>query len=182
VTLAHRAWTLVLVPLVLLACGEPQRSAPAPPVPIAVPVPAPEPVQAVSAPETPTRNLSLDESMGGHTLTRHVGKSDAQLRARLKRERQITSASTYPDRATAERAVGGALAQGGSTLSAWTERRGRRPNLVLRYADRSGQPLGRSIARGQHTPVSCAQAIVVLRWDERRNNFFVLTSYPEARR
>src|SRR5687767_15678586 len=77
------------------------------------------------------RDLSLDESMGGHTLARHVGKSDADLAERLRRERQISAASTYTDRATAERTVGTALADAGGKLSAWMQRSGRRPNLVL---------------------------------------------------
>src|SRR6188474_1439472 len=72
------------------------------------------------------RDLSLDESMGGHTLARHVGKSDAELADRLARERQISAASTYTDRATAERSVGAALADGGGKLTSWTRRSGRR--------------------------------------------------------
>src|SRR5438046_1061920 len=68
------------------------------------------------------RDLSLDEAMGGHTLARHVGKSDAELADRLKRERQISAASTYTDRATAERSVGAALAEGGGKLTSWMRR------------------------------------------------------------
>jgi CDI toxin RNase A-like protein len=139
------------------------------------------PAQPVAAP-APSRDLSRDESMGGHTLRRHVGKSDAELRDRLRAEPQISAASTYTDRATAERAVGAAIAEAGRKLDAWTSRNGRRPNLVLDYTDRSGQPLGRSSARGQPTTVSCHKAVVVLRWDERRNAYYVLTSYPEAGR
>jgi len=130
----------------------------------------------------PTRDLSMDESMGGHTLSRHVGRTDAELRERLSIERQVSAASTYTDRATAEHAVGAAIAEGRRALDAWTSRRGRRPNLVLDYTDRSGQPLGRSYARGQPSAVPCGHAVVVLRWDERRDRYYVLTSYPECRR
>ena len=93
------------------------------------------------------RDLSLDESMGGHTLARHVGKSDAELADRLRRERQISAASTYTDREAAERAVGAALASGGRKLSSWMRRSGRRPNMVLHYADPSHRPIGRSLKR-----------------------------------
>src|SRR5688572_22239367 len=51
------------------------------------------------------RDLTADESRGGHTLARHVGRSDEQLRERLQRERGISAASTYTDRDTAERIV-----------------------------------------------------------------------------
>ncbi|HEX8031552.1 MAG TPA: RNase A-like domain-containing protein [Vicinamibacterales bacterium] len=120
--------------------------------------------------------------MGGHTLSRHVGKSDAELRERLRREKQISAASTYTDRATAERVVGSSLASGGDQLKAWQARTGRRPNLVLQFADRGHASVGRSLSRGQKAPVPASRALVVLRWDERRDRFYVLTSYPEADR
>lgn len=128
------------------------------------------------------RDLSLDEAMGGHTLARHVGKSDAELAERLGRERQISAASTYTDRATAERSVGAALAGGGGKLASWIRRSGRRPNLVLRYVESSHQPIGRSLRRGRARTVPCTRAIVVLRWDDRKDRYYVLTSYPEADR
>jgi hypothetical protein len=141
--------------------------------PAAIQQPAARPKQ------TPRRDLSIDESMGGHTLARHVGKSDAELRARLKRERRISAASTYTDREIAETTVAAAIASSRGTLENWLRRKGRRPNLVLRY-DADGQTLGRSLARGQRTPAPAERALIVLRWDEREERYYVLTSYPEA--
>jgi hypothetical protein len=46
------------------------------------------------------RDLGGDESRGGHTLARHVGRTDSQLLDRLAREPRISAASTYTDRAT----------------------------------------------------------------------------------
>jgi hypothetical protein len=128
------------------------------------------------------RNLSLDEAVGGHTLARHVGKSDAELADRLRRERQISAASTYTDRDTAERSVGAAMAGGGGRLASWLRRAGRRPNLVLNYVEPSGRTIGRSLMRRGHRLVSCTRAIVVLRWDHHKSRYYVLTSYPEADR
>jgi hypothetical protein len=64
--------------------------------------------------EIAVRDLSVDESMGGHTLARHVGKTDAQLADRLRREPQISSASTLSrppcrELADARHAVAGRL-------------------------------------------------------------------------
>jgi hypothetical protein len=132
--------------------------------------------------DAPTRDLSVDESMGGHTLARHVGKTDDELAERLRREPQITSASSYTDRMTAERAVTAALDSAGRKLDSWVTRHGRRPNLVLNYVERSGPPLGRSLGRGRSGAVPCRRALVVLRWDDRRERFYALTSYPEADR
>jgi len=128
------------------------------------------------------RDLSIDEAMGGHTLARHVGRTDAQLAERLRLEKQISAASTFIDRATAERSVGAALADGGTKLSNWQRRVGRRPNLVLYYAEPSRKTIGRSLTRGSTSSVPCARAIVVLRWDDRQNKYYVLTSYPETNR
>ena len=153
------------------AAGQPATAQGAQPAPSAPP----------HAPAVQGRDLSIDESMGGHTLARHVGKTDAQLAERLRREPQISAASTYTDQATAARAVAAALASSSGQLSSWSKRKGSRPNLVLHYVSRDG-PLGRSLARRARAAVSCVRAIVVLRWDERRNRFYVLTSYPEADR
>lgn len=125
-------------------------------------------------------DLSTDEAMGGHTLARHVGKTDAELIERLRRERQISSASTYDDRATAERVVGAALGSAGRSFDAWRKRASPRPNFVLRYA--ATYTIGRSISRGRSESARCDHALVVLRWDDRRQRFYVLTSYPEESR
>jgi Bacterial CdiA-CT RNAse A domain len=119
--------------------------------------------------------------MGGHTLARHVGKTDADLADRLRRERQISAASTYTDRPTAERTVAAALESGGGSLTSWQRRSGRRPNLALHYVDRAGT-IGRSLFRGARTAVTCDRAVVVLKWDDRRDRSFVLTSYPDCTR
>src|SRR5512140_559777 len=69
-----------------------------------------------------TRDLSIDERRGGHTLSRHVGRTDQQLRERLEHERSISAASTYTDRQTAERAVQAAIQGGKQKIERWTER------------------------------------------------------------
>ena len=127
------------------------------------------------------RDLGRDEQMGGHTLARHVGRTDNQLRERLDREPQIAAASTYDDRPTAERVVGEALSRLSSRVDEWRARQGRRPNLTLRFRGDRRQ-IGRTLERGRHASTACTDAVVVLHWDERRNDYYVLTSYPEARR
>ena len=130
--------------------------------------------------ESSARDLSMDEAMGGHTLARHVGKSDAELRERLRREPQISSASTYTDRATAEAIVGAALSSAGRSFDAWRNRTGRRPNFVLHFA--AHHVIGRSVGRGHIEATPCEDALVVIRWDDRRQQYYVLTSYPEEHR
>jgi hypothetical protein len=129
------------------------------------------------------RDLAADERCGGHTLARHVGRTDGQLAERLRRQPDISAASTYPDLDTAERVVGATIARERARVANWERRSGRRPNLALRFrGDPSQPPIGRSLRRGRARPEPCVDAVVVLRWDDRRDGFCVLTSYPEVRR
>src|SRR5215472_12006329 len=44
---------------------------------------------------------------------------------------------------------------------------------------RAHHVIGRSLARGRPEATPCEDALVVIRWDDRRRRFYVLTSYPE---
>jgi hypothetical protein len=139
------------------------------------------PVAPVSA-QAPRRDLAADERCGGHTLERHVGKTNRQLADRLRQQPDIAAASTYPDRSTAEAVVGAALDGERARVASWSGRRGPRPNLALHYTSPGPRPIGRSWQRGKIAPDGCFQAVVVLRWDVSRGAFCVLTSYPEVAR
>ncbi len=128
--------------------------------------------------EAPRRDLSQDEAEGGHILRKHVGQSDDELLARLHRERNISGASTYTDRATAERAVGAAIAESQDRIQRWLERSGGHPNLVLDYD--ADQPLGRTLNRGETHLRPCSHALIVLKY-KPPSGYYVLTSYPECR-
>jgi toxin YxiD len=126
----------------------------------------------------PARDLSQDEAHGGHILRKHVGQTEEQLRQRLERERDITGASTYTDRSTAEHVVGAAIAQSQGQIQSWLGQPGRHPNLVLDYD--SDVPIGRSMNRGEHHSRVCEHALVILKYNGP-NQYYVLTSYPECR-
>ncbi len=132
-----------------------------------------------ATPATATRDLGLDEAAGGHTLARHVGRTDGDLARRLARERNLVRASTFTNREAAERAVTAALARESARVEAWLERPGG-GNLVLRWPG-DGAPLGRVLERGAPAAVPADAARVILARRGRRN-FFVLTAYPEVRR
>jgi hypothetical protein len=136
---------------------------------------------ASSANAANQRDLLRDERRGGHTLSRHTGLSDAELRERLRRDGRISAASTYTDRATAEVAVTAAIRANRKRVDRWTSRNGSRANLVIDWSG-NGRVLGRSLRRRDREPVPCTRAIVVLKWDARAEIYYVLTSYPEASR
>ncbi len=126
----------------------------------------------------PVRDLSQDERAGGHILRKHVGQTEEDLRRRLEREENITGASTYTDRSTAEHVVGAAIAQSQDRIQSWLNRQGRHPNLVLDYD--GDEAIGRTMNRGEVHSRPCTHALVVLKY-AGPNNYYVLTSYPECR-
>jgi len=128
---------------------------------------------------TARRDLSQDEAAGGHTLRKHVGRTDAELRERLDHERDISAASTWNDRGAAELAVGTAIAEQQSKISRWLGRDSH-SNLVLDYEGDPVHPFGRTLRRGEGRVQPCAQAVIVLKRDGP-DSYHVLTAYPECR-
>jgi hypothetical protein len=123
-------------------------------------------------------DLARDEQRGGHTLDKHVGRSDAQLRERLERERDISAASTWTDLNSAEETVAAAIRANQQKIDRWNERGYPRPNLALHFD--AGRPIGRTMHHGENSSEPCSGAVVVLKAD-RDGGFFVLTTYPEDR-
>jgi hypothetical protein len=155
-----------------LACQTPQ------PTPGRAAAPA-TPERAPSAPPSgPVHDLSQDEAEGGHTLRKHVGRTDDELRQRLRHERNIAAASTWTDRTTAEQAVGIAIAQNRDKISRWLDRPSR-ANLVLDYDGNPAHPIGRTLNRDADQTNPCSHAVIVLKRTDDR--YFILTSYPECR-
>jgi toxin YxiD len=122
-------------------------------------------------------DLWRDEERGGHTLRKHVGRTDDELRQRLERERNISAASTWTDRGAAEETVAAALQAERGKIENWQRRGERRPNLALHFD--VGHEIGRSLVRGATEVVPCTEAVIVLRADGEA--FYVLTTYPETR-
>jgi len=173
---AHLRWAALLSALVCAGCGNGHPAAPPPSANAPAAVTAPS--RATTPASSAHYDLTRDERRGGHTLARHIGRSDAELRERLRRERSISDASTWPDLSTAETTVARALDAASTRLARWSALTGRRANLAL---DWSGtKTIGRSLTRGARSPQSVACAVVVLHWDEENGSWFVLTTYPEV--
>lgn len=114
---------------------------------------------------------------GGHTILKHVGRTEAQLRARLLQEPRIPAASTFRTIAEAERAVGGALRANSARIVAWAHAAA--PNARLRLVWPAGRVVGHGVVRltGQYGPMR--NVLVVLKKETYNGKlYYVLTSFP----
>ena len=67
----------------------------------------------------PSQWLQQQESLGGHTISRHVNKTDQELVNRLIKTPRISAASTYPNLSTAATNIQAALSANSMTLNNW---------------------------------------------------------------
>jgi hypothetical protein len=123
-------------------------------------------------------DLQRDEQLGGHTLRKHVGRSDEELRERLEQEPHISAASTWTNTELAEQTVAAVLRDQATRIAQWQARGERRANLALHY--NAHREVGRSLGRGAPQPVPCTAAVLVLK--ANGDGFYVVTTYPEAAR
>lgn len=172
-SVSGRLWGLLCAVILLQLAGCGQAPAPSPKAGNEE-----QPQSTPSTAATDRYDLARDEARGGHTLKKHVGRTDEQLQERLRRERHISAASTWTDRETAEVTVAQALRAERGRIESWTKRGLPRANLALHYD--AGRTIGRSLRQGETQTVNCTSAVIVLRADEA-DTFYVLTTYPEDR-
>lgn len=116
-------------------------------------------------------DLEKHESSGGHLLQKHVGKTEAELAARLAAERKLPAASTFLSRAEAESAVSTVLRTRHAELASWLAK-GAKGTLELDASFKGGLVL----QRGATSCVTGQTARIVLRGDGR-GGWFVMTGY-----
>jgi hypothetical protein len=117
-----------------------------------------------------------DDRWGGHTIERHVGKSDADLRARLARDQRLDTASAWDSLEVATQVIEQALKHHEAELVQWLARA---PPGSRRVLEHRGQArVGRAIrAQQPDRVVSLSNARLVIealghgRWR-------LLTAYP----
>jgi len=112
----------------------------------------------------------------GHTLLKHVGKKEKQLRRRLKREPGIRWSSSFTDRQTAESVIGRLLHDRKYDIDQWLAG----PNPRLRLDGDYGTEIGRSVSR--HGMVKRPSSFrVVLDKEKSQLGYFIRTAYPRPK-
>lgn len=125
----------------------------------------------------PTDYLERQEAAGGHTLARHVGKSDDWLMTRLAGDWHLHFASSYSDRATAAAAIETLLERHRARINRWAEHAANGAEFTVRGA--VDHPVGRTAWRPvglDHLAESRTLVIIVKK--DAPASCLVLTSYP----
>lgn len=113
----------------------------------------------------------------GHLISRHVGKTENELRKRMNTE-NLQVCSTFLDRSTAENVVKRLLNNQSNQdeINRWLKSSSNR-KLVMRYKGEPNVIIGRGISKGSDSIEDMVNAIIVLQKDGK-GSYFVLTGYP----
>lgn len=107
----------------------------------------------------PGGGLAAHEAAGGHTLSKHVGKSEEFLRNRLATNPNIKGASAFYDRQTAENSISGLLQVNSRVVNRWLAG----PNGQLILEGKWHDHLGVLITPGSSVATNEAGIRVILR-------------------
>jgi len=118
--------------------------------------------------------------LGGHTMARHVGQTDAQLLARVRTATRPgpRAVSTFADLATAERAITETLRANAAAVQAWSRSAAagsKSPELehVLGYV------VGRGVQFGSTAVNDLSGVRIILKMESYNGKpFYILTAYP----
>ena len=121
--------------------------------------------------------LAEEEAAGGHTIARHVARSEAQLRTRLLAEPRIPAASSFTSLRMAETVVSDTLRANAGQIRAWAAAANSTRPLTLTYAGSSD--IGYGVVRATGALTKMRKALIVLAKTRQAGKvYFVLTSYP----
>lgn len=137
------------------------------------------PASAAPADAIPGGGLAAHEGVdGGHTLDRHVGRSVDDLRRRLEREDK-REVSTFPDEASADRAVAQALYARRADVARWLASE---PSGSEAFPYRLDATAGSVLRRGARDVEPGRGVQVVLAPSRRfREGFRIVTAYVTLR-
>ncbi|URZ07501.1 RNase A-like domain-containing protein [Clostridium felsineum] len=113
---------------------------------------------------------------GQHVLSRHIGKTDAELLKRISSNSKITASSTFADETVANSVINSALmdSKNVNKINAWLKN-GAKGNLPISY--NGNTIIGRGVSQGSNAVNNLKNAKVILKGNGN-GGFDVLTAYP----
>ena len=125
----------------------------------------------------PPNWLQQQENLGGHTISRHVGKTDQQLFNRLINSPRISAASTYPNLPTASTNIQNALRANSTILNRWVIGAAVGEKRVVDYA--TNAVVGRVASRPPSlSNIANSRKLRAVMKKTAQGDCLLLTSYP----
>jgi hypothetical protein len=122
-------------------------------------------------------SLATEEAAGGHTIARHVGRTEAQLRTRLAAKSRIRAATSFYNLSDAERAIAGALRGHQAEIKAWAKVAATDETKTFAYD--AGRFVGFGVVRGTNSVQHMTRLMVVIKKIQADGKlYYLLTSYP----
>ncbi|MBB5399551.1 RNase A-like domain-containing protein [Paraburkholderia youngii] len=113
--------------------------------------------------------------IGGHTILKHVGRTEAQLRERLRLESERRVVSSFRDLAAAEWAISKVMESNTSKIRNWAQSNPRR--LLILYQD-VGSKVGYGVVRATGELKEMSTVRVSIKFEEYNGMpYYILTSY-----
>ncbi|RIH85956.1 RNase A-like domain-containing protein [Calidithermus roseus] len=122
------------------------------------------------------------EKLGGHLLAKHVGKKDQELIQRAIRE-GVEAASTFPNKATATRAVLENIRSHADKIVEWLDNKVKLPDQPLRLEFEHSFEVGRSVQEGsKRVQGGLKKSVLILKKaPDKPLGFYILTGFPSAK-
>jgi len=116
--------------------------------------------------------------VGGHTILKHVGKTEAELQARLAAEAGIPAASTFESLEVAERTLYQGLKSNRSAIEAWAKTAA--PGARKAFFYNAPNPVGQGVVRATNQLVKMSKVRFVLKMEAYQGKlYYILTAFPE---
>jgi len=152
-------------------------------VDIAVPFAVASIVGAARAATVRAGRISLIEhealalsGVGGHTIAKHVGRTEAQLRARLLAEPRIPVASTFTNLKVAEASISKTVRAHSAAIKSWAQTAG--PNQRLDILHDVGVSVGFGVVRSNGQVLNMSKVFVVLKMQSYNGkSYYILTAF-----
>ena len=121
--------------------------------------------------------LAAEEAAGGHTILKHVGRTEAQLAQRLANERHLRAASTFHTLRAAEQVIGEALRANKATIAEWAKTAS--PGARKLFVHTSNRTVGDVLLRATgHLQSTAKLQMMLVKVQQSDRVYFVLTAYP----
>jgi hypothetical protein len=116
--------------------------------------------------------------IGGHTLLKHVGKTEAQMRARLAAEPKRSVVPSFTNQQAAEWAISEAMNANATLIKSWANSAGSYSRFDFIFD--VGRNVGCGVVRESGTVVPMSKVKIILKYQKYNGMpYYILTSYLE---